>query len=118
MSVVFDQLGFVNRLEKRFSRRQAEAMTEAFRSELRLWTGSAAAELFAAPSDMAAVMRFLGHCAGEARSARRNIVRAATERALHRHHIEPAPEFEPDGAHRPGHRETEACVHADRAGVL
>ncbi|MGA9868713.1 MAG: hypothetical protein WBQ75_19985 [Acetobacteraceae bacterium] len=87
MTVVFDKLAFVHRLESEsaFSRGQAEALSEALhtavnetvatkadlgdvrheirelRSELKLWTGSLAAGLFAALSGLAVAMRFLGH---------------------------------------------------------
>ncbi|HEY5090299.1 MAG TPA: hypothetical protein VIK30_10020 [Polyangia bacterium] len=109
MTVVFDKLAFVRRLETEdaFSRAQAEALSEALhtavsetvatkadmaeirhemreqrvelvheigslavrmehgnrelRAELKLWTGSLAAGLFAALSGLAVAMRFLSH---------------------------------------------------------
>lgn len=83
----FDKLSVIHRLEAgaRFTRPQAEALSEAvhqamstsvatrsdlsdlrhevrdLRAELKLWTGSLAAALFAGLGGLMAVLRFLGH---------------------------------------------------------
>jgi hypothetical protein len=80
MSVIFDRLSFVRRLEadEKFSRAQAEALSEAFyeaasdtlaskedmnvlRLELKLWTGGLAVAIVAVLGSLMSVLKVFGH---------------------------------------------------------
>lgn len=80
MSVIFDKLSFVRRLERdeKFSRSQAEALSEAFyeavsdplatkedmnvlRLELKLWTGGLAVAIVAVLGSLMTVLKVFGH---------------------------------------------------------